>query len=145
MVSPNPAHLTPSGCSCSLAHMRKAVLVLCATVVVLAGLGCKAMYTPPTPHLSGPDSGFVGIPVEFVASFSGGLPRSTTLWWSWDDTPYTVSSSDTMVQHTYTNAGTYSLYVMAVRQVGSDPFPDYYPSEPSNICTLRIVDSSARR
>ncbi len=127
-----------------LVRARRAVVCSAAALFALAA-GCGPVdYTPPTPYITGPESGFVNVPVEFVASFSSELPHGTYIWWHWDDTRYTTSG-DTVAQYTYSSTGTYPVHATAIRKVGSNPFADFYPSENSNTCLLRIVDSSAGR
>jgi hypothetical protein len=124
--------------------MRKIAVAVCIAALILAASGCDALYTPPTPHISGPDSGFINVPVEFTAEYSRNLTGNTSTYWDWDDGFGSVQSWELVVQHTYKDTGTHIVTAGALRIVTNFfDYHSYYESGPSNPCTLRIIDTTA--
>ena len=113
-------------------------------VILFAASICCTNHTPPTPHISGPDSGFVNVPVEFAASYPDGSGSVSTLWY-WDGTRSTSTTFVPVANHTYADTGVYLVWAKGFWGItnGFD-YTTWYWSEPSNICTLRILPAPAR-
>jgi hypothetical protein len=114
------------------------------SVVLLfaASISCTN-HAPPAPHVSGPDSGFVGIPVEFTASYPDGAGVSIIFWY-WDSTGNTTHAMDT-IQHTYADTGLHVVWATGFWGITDWlDHTDYYESERSNLCTLRILSGRGR-
>jgi hypothetical protein len=125
--------------------MTRTPLAVLAAVLTLTA-GCKLIYTPPVPRISGPDTGYVDVPVTFTVSYGGRVSDEVSTWWHWGDSTGGEQSYVSTAQHAYTDTGMFVVTAHALCIHHS--FPDqitFYRSDYSTPCTLRIRDGAALR
>jgi len=110
---------------------RAGIALISAAFAACVILGCTSK--PPTPIISGPDSGWVRAPVRFRAFEPDGNSSWRPGGWRWGDGE--ASSFDV---HAYAAPGIYSIVYITANGV---PGRVVY-SDPSAPCTLRILDDT---
>ena len=120
--------------------MRFTRIALYWVAMAFAASVCCTNNTPPTPHISGPDSGFVNVPVEFIAAYEAYAP--TTSWYA---DGASIESPGLIAHLTYTDTGIHVVWAKGFWGVTNwFDYTTYYESKPSNLCTLRILPAPAR-
>jgi YVTN family beta-propeller protein len=117
-------------------HSLRLTRIALAAVSLAACCLLNCDSKPPTPVISGPDSGWVRAPVLFRAFNPDGSPNTRRENWSWGDGSPVTSGSI----HEYPTPGNYSVVCVAISSGGA-PTPDV-PSDPSLPHPIRILEDT---
>jgi hypothetical protein len=114
-------------------------------VLLLAAAGCVDRYKPPTPHISGPDSAYVGDTVVFTATYKRDMPEGDAIWpgWSWGDgdSTYLWWGDAYYSWHVYRRTGTFTVTLVLTCVTHFGDMTGFHSSDRSNACTIHILDS----
>jgi hypothetical protein len=116
--------------------------------LLLAALpGCVTMPTPPTPVLSGPDTGRVKVPVAYTAAFtqkSGGWRTYINFDWG-DGGSFERCAVSDSYNHIYMEPGIYAARCYLTNgQLDIMDFDHYRDGNWSRPCTVYIVSGNTR-
>jgi hypothetical protein len=143
-VSRSPSALSPAR-EPIISAMRIGGLVLAGLLLTVLP-GCVTMPTPPTPVLSGPDTGRASAPVAFTAAFTqepGGW--GTYINFDWGDGgsfELHVPVSDSY-SHIYVEPGVYAARCYLTNgQLDIMDFDHYRDGKWSSPCTVEILDDT---
>ncbi|HTW90212.1 MAG TPA: hypothetical protein VMH22_00690 [bacterium] len=124
----------------------------CTVLIVLAALvtlpGCIVITPkPPTPTLSGPDTGWTHTPTLFAVTYPSTGGWHTVLFVNWGDSAGASLASSDQPSHEYPEPGTYTVKCRLMIDAYMEDFEFGGPrgGDWSNPCTVHIVPGTLTR